>query len=363
MKKNDIERQQRLNRIIVPPDLPIIQAFGVMDRGGVGVLLLCDATRHLHGTLTDGDLRRAVMRSMPMNTPSIDVAGRTPLTAPAGISTDQALELMDSGRKFVINRLPLIDEQGRIVDFILRSDLVRGGSLDLQAVVMAGGFGNRLRPLTDDTPKPMLPMGGKPMLEHIVSRLRDAAIKNVRFTTHYLHDKIESHFGDGSDFGVNIEYVAEDKPLGTAGSLGLLDRPETTSLVINGDIMTGIDFEAMLVYHQEQQATITVGVRRYEFEVPYGVLEHDGDLVTGITEKPMLDYFVNAGVYLLEPENYDIIPAQMRWDMPDLITAAIDSGGTVVGFPITEYWFDIGKLEDYQQAKREYENGGLKNKL
>jgi len=231
--------------------------------------------------------------------------------------------------------------------------LVPDQPLPVQAVVMAGGKGTRLHPLTAETPKPMLRVGERPVLEIIIGQLREAGIKQVKVTTHHKSEKIEEHFGDGKEFGIELSYVEEDRPLGTVGGLGLLEIPQETTLVINGDILTRVDFRAMLAYHREHQADLTVAVRQYDIKVPYGIIECEGSMVRGVSEKPLLGFFVNAGIYLLEPGVYQFIPSGQRFDMTELIQRVLREGRTVVSFPIREYWLDIGQREDYEQAQEE----------
>lgn len=348
-----------LSLAIVSPEMPISDCFPVLDRAGIGVLAVCDAQRTLLGIVTDGDIRRALMRKLPLDEPCISIAGRHPLTAPEGIAPIDALQLMNHGKPFLVHHLPIVDGEGRLVDLLLRSDLQSVDTPNVRAVVMAGGFGTRLRPLTDDTPKPMLPLGDRPVMEHIIGQLKDAGISRVNVTTHYLPDKIKSHFGDGSDFGVSIGYVEEHSPLGTAGSLSLVEASDETILVVNGDIMTNVDFRTMVAFHREHSADMTVGVRQYDLKVPYGVLECNDMVVTAIQEKPTIKLFVNAGIYLLEPHVHALIPHDKRYDMTDLMAHLIETGKRVVSFPIIEYWMDIGQISDYEKANADLEAGTL----
>ena len=221
---------------------------------------------------------------------------------------------------------------------------------------MAGGKGSRMRPLTEEVPKPMLPVGDQPLVEIILHQLRDAGVKRVHMTTHHKSEKIYKYFGDGSDFGVELSYVSEDRPLGTAGGLGLMKAPEETLLVINGDILTEVDFRAMVAYHREQRADLTIAVREFDLQVPYGVVECEGAVVRHLREKPLLKFFVNAGIYLLEPVVHRYIPNGQRFDMTDLIQDLIDQGRSVASFPVLEYWLDIGEPLDYERAQRYMKN-------
>jgi len=250
-----------------------------------------------------------------------------------------------------VHHLPLVTADGQVQGLLLRSDLTATLAPALWAVIMAGGIGSRLRPLTDSVPKPMLPVGDRPLLERTVERLRRAGIQEVRVTTHYLGDRITNHFGDGRAFGVHIEYLPEERPLGTAGALAKLRDIQSPLLVINGDILTGVDFQAMLAYHQEYRAAATVGVRQVELQVPYGVVECTGPQIRRLSEKPVEKLLVNAGIYLLEPSVLAFIPDNERFDMTDLIQRLLEEGRTVVSFPIVEYWIDIGQPADYERAQ------------
>jgi len=233
--------------------------------------------------------------------------------------------------------------------------LISEDNLVLQAVIMAGGFGSRLRPLTEDTPKPMLPVGDRPLMEHIIDSFRNAGIQRVNITTHFHPEKITGYFGDGHDFGVEINYVTEGLPLGTAGALGLMGTPTAPLLVMNGDILTRLDFRAMLDHHRQHKADLTMAVRPYEMQVPYGVVESEELLVRKVQEKPVFRYLVNAGIYLLEPGVHQYIPNGQRCDMPELIQRLIAAGHRVVSFPIIEYWLDVGRHGDYVQAQQDLE--------
>jgi dTDP-glucose pyrophosphorylase len=348
---------ERLAKAVVAPDLPVAEALARLQDAGTGMLLLESEERRLIGVFTDGDVRRHILEGGALDRPCGEIASRSPVVAPVGMTPEAALHLMDTAREYVINHLPVVTEDGVIAGFWLRSDFVKATPV-LSAVIMAGGFGTRLMPLTETTPKPMLRVGDRPLLERTIERLRAAGICDVRVTTHYLGDHIASHFGDGQAFGVRMSYVPEDRPLGTAGALRRLEPSTETLLVMNGDILTGVDFGAMFAYHREQRADATIGVRAYELQVPYGVVECQDSNVTALHEKPVQRCLVNAGIYLLEPAALMHIPDQERFDMTDLIQRLLDQGRSVVSFPIVEYWLDIGRPADYEQAQRDAERMG-----
>jgi dTDP-glucose pyrophosphorylase len=337
-------------------------AVSRIDAGAAGIALVVDGDGRLTGTVTDGDVRRAMLADLDLSTPVGVLVERqhelavaedrpVPLTAPVGSSAATLVALM---QRFDVRQIPIVDADGRPQDLTQLRDLIETDGAPLRAVVMAGGYGTRLGDLTTETPKPMLPVGDRPLLERIVGQLRDAGIRHVNVTTHYRADAIAGHFGDGRDFGVEIEYVSEERPLGTAGALGLLeaDRP---FLVMNGDILTRVDFGAMHRFHDEHDADMTVAVRPYEVRVPYGLVELTAERVDAIAEKPLVRGFVNAGIYLVDPGVREFVPPGERLEMPELIERLVEAGRRVVGFPLREYWLDIGELADYEQALEDVE--------
>lgn len=327
-----------------------------MEKNKEGLLLIVDEERHLLGTITDGDIRRAILANISLQDSIAEILKRKegtkyakPLTAPVGSDREFYLNLLKEHELF---HLPLLDSDQKLAGLATVEEFATETLSSLQAVVMAGGRGTRLHPLTQDFPKPMLAVGEKPLLEIIVEQLRIAGIRRVNVTTHHKPEKIEEHFGDGGNFGIDISYIPEDKPLGTAGSLSLMARPKETVLVMNGDILTQVDLRAMLQFHREHQADLTVAVRRYDFVVPYGVIECHGSFVRQLKEKPAYNFLVNAGIYLLEPNVYSYIPEGERCDMTDLIGTLIEKGKQVVSFPVHEEWLDIGNHTEYQLAQQ-----------
>lgn len=348
-----------ITSLTVSETTTVRNVIACIDQNAKGIALVLDEARHLIATVTDGDIRRAILAGMDVDVPVRELLDRRanphePIIATQGTSDSTLLHIMAEKS---VRHIPIVDEEGRVVDVALLSELVKEYDLPLRAMVMAGGYGTRLRPLTDDTPKPMLPIGSRPLLELIVSQLRDAGIRKVNLATHYKSEMIAEHFKDGSEFGVDIQYVKEDQPLGTAGALSLLEHSDEPLLVINGDILTRVDFRAMLHFHREHNADLTVAVKQYEFRVPYGVIESDGVLIKGISEKPVVRQFINAGIYLLSPTVRAVIPNGQYLEIPDLLERLIKEKRTVVCFPVREYWLDIGKADHYDQAKSDVANG------
>ncbi len=336
----------------------IREVIECIDRSGaISLALLIDDEGKLLSVLTDGDVRRGLLRQLDLDAPVQELIAIKQLmpntkavTAPLG--TERAT-LIRTMQETGVRQLPLVNEQQQVVDIVLLRDLLPEVALQMRAVIMAGGMGRRLAPLTDDLPKPMLPVGGRPLLERIVAQLKGAGISQLNITTHYKPEKIVEHFGTGSAFGVSINYVNEDRPLGTGGALRLVEREDGPILVVNGDVLTGIDFQRMHDYHTESGACMTVAVNLHAIEVPYGVVDCVGSAITGIREKPLLKVFVNAGVYLLEPSIYEFIPENERFNMTELIERLVAAGRPVVSFPIREYWMDIGQHNDYARAQQD----------
>ena len=338
------------------PNNTIREVIACINRSNCGIALMIDSAGRLVATITDGDVRRAMLDGRDLDEIGeilLHYKGeehQEPTTTHVSTTPAIMLQLM---QEHDVLQLPLLDENGRVVDLVTRQELRPSGTLSLQAVIMAGGKGTRLRPLTEDMPKPMLPVGNRPIMEHIIEQMREAGIQNVNITTHYQPEKITDYFGDGRGFGVKLNYVAEDRPLGTAGALGLMEPIKEPLFVMNGDILTQVDIRAMLAFHREHNADLTVGVRRYDFQIPYGVVESEGVFVKGLQEKPSMKFLVNAGIYLLEPSAINSIPRNQHFDMTDLIDLLIASDRPVVSFPIVEYWLDIGQHADYEQAQED----------
>jgi len=352
-----------LAQFLVSPESSIREVMVCIDCNAKGIALVVDGDRRLLGTVTDGDIRRAILARIDLDLRVEEMLKRrtppphpSPVTAIVGTPDAELLHLMS---EYSLRHVPLIDDAGLVVDLALLSDLMKEDELQLSAVVMAGGYGTRLRPVTEELPKPMLPIGDRPLLELILHQLRDAGIKRVNLATHYKKDIIANHFGDGQNFGVEIRYVEEDQPLGTAGALSLLEPSNEPLLIINGDVLTRVDFHAMLDFHRYHKADMTVAVCQYELRLPHGVVETDGTAITGISEKPVIRHFMNAGIYLLNPEMCRFVPIGHSYDMTDLINKVITEGCRVVSFPLREYWLDIGQAEDYQKALKDIEERAI----
>jgi dTDP-glucose pyrophosphorylase/CBS domain-containing protein len=335
----------------------------LMDRCALGIALVVDDKKRLEATITDGDVRRAVLTGIELDHSVShflamrkgNLRQRDPIVAPLGTSPEELCRLMT---EFGVRQIPLLDEERRVIDIVLDSDYIAAASaLPLEGFIMAGGFGKRLMPLTEKCPKSMLPVSGRPIIERLICKLRAAGIQHVSIATHYRAENIIDHFHDGRDFGIHIEYVEEDCPMGTAGALARISHGDLPLLVINGDILTSIDFRAMLEFHREHSPAMTVAVKQHDVQIPFGVITTEGVEAVRIIEKPLVRNLVSAGIYLIQPDVCEMVPQDRPYDMPDLITALLDIHKRVVCFPIHEYWLDVGQLEHYEQAATDTARG------
>jgi dTDP-glucose pyrophosphorylase len=338
--------------ILLKPNDALETTIKVLQAGGKRIALVVDENKKLLGTVTDGDIRRALIKHITMDCSVTNVMNSSPSTALASDSSDLIMSKMKSRDLLSI---PLVDKQGVLVGLETLQNLLEKKRYDNPVFIMAGGFGTRLHPLTEKTPKPLLYVGNRPILEIIIKQFIEAGFHNFYLSTHYKAEMIHDHFGDGSNWGVKIEYLHEGIPLGTAGSLGLLpdNIPDLPIIMMNGDLLTKVNFEHLLDFHQEQTGLATMGVREYDFQVPYGVVAIEGQYITGIVEKPVQKFFVNAGIYVLDRKIINHIDGESYLDMPNLLEFQIEKGEKVSVFPIHEYWLDIGRLEEYESAQQD----------
>jgi dTDP-glucose pyrophosphorylase len=337
---------------VVSEDTALIEALRRIDQSNLQ-LAVVERDGKIVGTVTDGDVRRALLSGVGLDASVERVMNRTPIVAPVGTSNAAALTIM---RRHSIHQLPIVDTEGKVTEVKLIDDLTAAPPSDHWVILMAGGLGSRLKPLTNETPKPLLRIGDKPILETVLTGFVKAGFGKFFISINYKAEMIRDYFGDGSAWGVDISYLEESERLGTAGALSLLpERPTQPFFVMNGDLLTTVNFEQMLKYHREHQAFSTVGVREHSVTVPFGVVDFDDHRLLGIREKPTQKFFVNAGVYLLDPAILDLLDTNEPIDMPSLIERTIAKGKPSVGFPLREYWIDVGRLDDLQRASDEFQ--------
>lgn len=339
----------RFDRIVISPAASIRSAMQAIDRGAVEIALVVDDIKRLVGTVTDGDLRRVILAGATLEDPVSGCMQRRFTSVGVSASRTEVLDLL---RARSLRHLPVVDSEGRLVGLHLLQEIVGGVERPNWAVVMAGGRGERLRPLTDTLPKPMVRVAGRPILERIVLHLVGSGIRRVFLAVNYLAPVIERHFGDGSAFGCRIEYLREEQPLGTGGALSLLsETPADPLLVVNGDLLTQFDAGAMLAVHAEGRSKMTIGVHRYVHPIPYGVVETRGTSVVQMVEKPSPSWLVNAGIYALDPDLLARIPRGVHYPMPALVQESLDRGEPVGAFDIDKDWIDIGLPAELERAQ------------
>lgn len=320
----------------------VIQTLNI---SALKIVLIKDSSNKLIGTVTDGDIRRGLLTGLQLDSPIDSVINKNPFVVPPNVNKDTVLNLMQMNK---IQQIPIIDHQGNLIGLHVWDDLVTAQERSNLFVIMAGGRGMRLRPFTDNCPKPLLRVHGKPILEHIIERAISYGYKNFLISINYLGELIEEYFEDGRKFGVSIKYIRESNYLGTAGSLGLIDEQiERDIIVTNGDAITDIDFNQMLDFHMEHKAAATMAVRTHEWQNPYGVIKTQGAQIKEILEKPIYQSLVNAGCYVLHPSVLNVIQKNEYIDMTTLIEQMVQAGKISVAFPIHESWFDIGTSDDF----------------
>lgn len=339
--------------ILIKENTPILDVIKIMDQGAMGVVLVIDDSENLLGVVTDGDVRRGFLNGVGTDQSVKLIMNREPITAKMEETREAILQKM---QLLSLHHMPLIDPQGCLAGLELMDDLVKSRQHDNLVFIMAGGLGERLRPLTNDCPKPLLKIDSKPMLQIILEGFINNGFSNFVFAINYRGKMIREHFQDGSQWGVNITYVEERKRLGTAGPLSLLkEKQKLPFIVMNGDIMTNVNFQQLLDFHCQQKNYGTVCVREYQQTVPYGVVKINKHQLLAVEEKPIQNYFVNAGIYVFEPDVLRLLETNQPMDMPQLLDSMLHSKLNISAFPIREYWTDIGRMEDYQKAHQDYQ--------
>ena len=336
------------NAFLLTPESTLHQAINALDATGIGFLAFIDDKGYLIGILTDGDLRRGMLNN---KTALVDFINEKPITIPVNTTKENIIAKLKALHR---RHMPLTDENNVFkgvfslddIDFISKDNLV---------VIMAGGLGSRLGELTKDIPKPMLNVGNKPMIQHLVEQFRDQGFRRFVFCLNYKKEAVIEYFGNGDEFGVKIDYLIEEQRMGTAGALSLMSKiPETPFFVINADVLTNVDFNALLTSHIKNNSMATMCVRKFEQQVPYGVIiTDDTSRITGITEKPSYSFNINAGVYVLSPKILSSVPKDEFFDMPTLFEQLISNELLCSTFNVNDYWLDIGRKADFYKANND----------
>jgi dTDP-glucose pyrophosphorylase len=335
---------------ILPLTSSIGQAISSLDLTATKIVLICNDQGYLEGTISDGDIRRGLLKGLDMNSPVASIVHRNAFVVPPQISRESVRELMTANK---IQQIPVVDENRHVVGLHLWDEISLPINRSNLMVIMAGGIGSRLRPFTEDCPKPLLRISGRPMLEHIIERAKLDGFNHFVLAIHYLGHMIEDCFDNGERLGVRIDYLREDSPLGTAGALALLNPvPELPFIVTNGDVITDIRYGELLDFHVRHSAAATMAVRVHEWQHPFGVVQTQGIEIIGFEEKPIARTHINAGVYALDPSSMSFLKTDERCDMPTLFERLQSEGLKTVAYPMHEPWLDVGRPDDLLSANK-----------
>ena len=344
---------KNINNYTIPSSSSVRQVILKLQANASQIVIVINKKeRQVLGTVTDGDIRRALLKGIELDSSADDIMNRNFIFLLEPASKKDAITLM---QKKKLKHIPLLDSKRVLIKIYSLEDLIKSDSLDNDVIIMAGGEGKRLRELTKNCPKPMLKVNNKPILEIILEQCIEAGFKNFYFSVRFLKEQIKDYFNDGSRWNVSIRYLEEDRPLGTAGAISLLKHETTHSvLLINGDVLTKVDFKNLYVFHKHNKSDMSICVRKYSTEIPYGVVNTQNSQVLSLDEKPLITHFINAGIYLFKPHIMGLVPKNTYFDMPQLINLAKQKKFKIHAFPIHEYWQDLGYPENLLQTKKDW---------
>ncbi|MCT7968538.1 nucleotidyltransferase family protein [Laspinema sp. D1] len=341
-------------KVLLSSQTTIQTAIGNLENSGLQIILVVDINGSFVGTITDGDIRRGLLRGLSLNSSIDSIIHRSPLVVPPQMSRETVLQLMQAN---AIHALPIVDETRQVIGLHSLNKLLTPCQHPNLMIIMAGGKGTRLHPYTVNCPKPLLPVRDKPILEHIIERAKEEGFHNFVLAIHYLGHMIEDYFGDGSSWQIQIDYLREEQPLGTAGAISLLQSsPETPLLVSNGDVLTDVRYGEMLDFHNLHGASATMAVRLHEWQNPFGVVNIQGVDIVGFEEKPIVRSHVNAGIYVLSPTALNVLEKDQYCDMPTLFSRLQERGDRTIVYPMHEPWLDVGRVEELDKAQKEWKN-------
>jgi len=336
------------SQAVLPINSNIKEAVQVLNEVSLRIVLVTDSTGALMGTISDGDIRRGLLKGLDLASPIESIVHHEALVVPPNLNRDVVVQLMAANK---IQQIPIVDEKMHVVGLHLWDQINASTARSNVMVIMAGGKGSRLYPQTENCPKPLLPIAGKPILEHIIERAKVEGFSHFILAIYHLGHMIEEYFGNGDALGVKIEYLREESPLGTAGALSLLNPlPESAFVVTNGDVITDIRYGELLDFHIQHRATATMAVRVHEWQNPFGVVQTQGIEIIGYEEKPVSRSHINAGVYVIEPSAIRYLVKSVPCDMPTLFELLQKEQDKVVAYPIHERWLDVGRPDDLMTA-------------
>lgn len=343
---------KNVEKLLIGKDATIKEALEKIDKGAMKIALVVADKCQFIGTIADGDIRRGLLKGMDLSSSIEPIISKNPTVCTVDDPREKIISVAISKKLY---QIPILDKDGCVVGIEDLTSLLKPVGHSNKVVLMAGGLGTRLRPLTEHTPKPMLHVGNQPILQTIIGNFVENGFTNILLSVNYKAEAIISYFGNGANHNVKINYIHETKRMGTAGALSLMREHLTEPFfVMNADLLTTVNFEKLLQYHEEQNAAATMCVREYDFQVPYGVINLQDNVITSISEKPIHKFYVNAGIYVLSPKILELIPDDTFYDMPTLFEKLIELGEKTCSFPLHEYWMDIGRMGDFEQANEEY---------
>jgi dTDP-glucose pyrophosphorylase len=342
------------SKAILPMGSSIRQAVQVLNETSLKIVLIVDANDVFVGTISDGDIRRGLLKGLELTSTIDSIVHGDPLVVPPDLSREVVLQLMAANN---IQQIPIVNEKMHVIGLHLWNVMSVQTSRTNIMVIMAGGKGTRLHPQTENCPKPLLPVAGKPILEHIINRAKAQGFSNFVIAIHHLGHMIEEYFGNGEALGIRIEYLREEFPLGTAGALSLLNPPPEAAIVVtNGDVLTDIHYGELIDFHIQHNATATMAVGLHEWQSPFGVVETRGVEIVEYEEKPMFRKHINAGVYILDPCALRFLSESVPCDMPTLFQSMKQQNLRIIAYPIYERWLDVGRPDDLLSASVQSKN-------
>ncbi len=340
--------QESWRKATLPPNATLEQAIRKLNEVGIKIVMVVSETGVLQGTISDGDIRRGLLKGLDLKSSVSSVVRLNAFVVSQGLMRDTVIQLMRANK---IHQIPVVDDHRKLVGLHLWDEITSPSKRSNSMVIMVGGMGKRMLPHTESCPKPLLPVAGKPLLEHIIVRAKQEGFHHFILAIHYLGNMIESYFGNGESLGVQIDYLREQSPLGTAGALGLLSpTPNLPFIVTNGDVLTDIRYAELLDFHIRQDAAATMAVRLHEWQNPCGVVQTQGVEILGFVEKPISRSHINAGVYVLDPPVLNLLGKGIHIDMPTLFEKLKKNGQRTVAYPMHELWLDVGRPEDLAEA-------------
>ena len=337
-----------IDQLLLDEEKTILESIEVINNGGCQIALIINKDKKLIGTITDGDIRRSILKNINLKSNVKEIMNKNFKSCPRDAKYNLILQKM---KKYSIQQIPLLNNNGIVVDVILNNDISQKNDLDNPVVIMAGGKGKRLRPYTENCPKPMIEINNKPILEILLEQYSNNGFKKFYFSVNYLKEQVINYFGNGEKWNVSIEYLEESSELGTAGSLTLLPKNISKPIIVtNGDVLTKIDIRKLIKYHEKLSSKATICVRDYEVNIPFGVITSNNHKLKDIVEKPSLNFKLNAGIYVINKVLINLIEEEGYIDMPDLLLKAKQNDIEINLYPIHEYWLDIGREETLKQA-------------